>query len=146
MPAYFFQRAVDMTQSEFDQELTSMRAMYSGDVRPVERIREIAQEQDDLNPMQLLQGAGKTKRLLSGRLYMFNYRNPIAKQSLPYYDMYPVVLVINHRPSKNYFQGLNFHYLPPKFRAELLDELYSCLLYTSPSPRDLSTSRMPSSA
>ena len=25
-------------------------------------------------------------------------------------------------------------------------EVYSCLLYTSPSPRDLSTSRMPSSA
>ena len=25
-------------------------------------------------------------------------------------------------------------------------ELYPCLLYTSPSPRDLSTSRMPSSA
>ena len=35
---------------------------------------------------------------------------------------------------------------------KLLDELtkkinqYTCLLYTSPSPRDLSTSRMPSSA
>ena len=26
------------------------------------------------------------------------------------------------------------------------DRLYNCLLYTSPSPRDLSTSRMPSSA
>ena len=26
------------------------------------------------------------------------------------------------------------------------DHLYLCLLYTSPSPRDLSTSRMPSSA
>ena len=26
------------------------------------------------------------------------------------------------------------------------DEIYICLLYTSPSPRDLSTSRMPSSA
>ena len=26
------------------------------------------------------------------------------------------------------------------------DTLYACLLYTSPSPRDLSTSRMPSSA
>ena len=26
------------------------------------------------------------------------------------------------------------------------DQLYNCLLYTSPSPRDLSTSRMPSSA
>ena len=28
----------------------------------------------------------------------------------------------------------------------LEDEGYACLLYTSPSPRDLSTSRMPSSA
>ena len=28
----------------------------------------------------------------------------------------------------------------------LLTEQYPCLLYTSPSPRDLSTSRMPSSA
>ena len=29
---------------------------------------------------------------------------------------------------------------------EMLAEAYDCLLYTSPSPRDLSTSRMPSSA
>ena len=29
---------------------------------------------------------------------------------------------------------------------QVIDELYTCLLYTSPSPRDLSTSRMPSSA
>ena len=28
----------------------------------------------------------------------------------------------------------------------MLKEVYNCLLYTSPSPRDLSTSRMPSSA
>ena len=30
--------------------------------------------------------------------------------------------------------------------ADNVDETISCLLYTSPSPRDLSTSRMPSSA
>ena len=30
--------------------------------------------------------------------------------------------------------------------AKIADDLYICLLYTSPSPRDLSTSRMPSSA
>ena len=29
---------------------------------------------------------------------------------------------------------------------KLIDQHKSCLLYTSPSPRDLSTSRMPSSA
>ena len=34
--------------------------------------------------------------------------------------------------------------LGPKGRNVVLDK--SCLLYTSPSPRDLSTSRMPSSA
>ena len=35
----------------------------------------------------------------------------------------------------------------PKSTTEIThDILYTCLLYTSPSPRDLSTSRMPSSA
>ena len=29
---------------------------------------------------------------------------------------------------------------------EVIEQLFACLLYTSPSPRDLSTSRMPSSA
>ena len=34
----------------------------------------------------------------------------------------------------------------PRQVLEALQQYYSCLLYTSPSPRDLSTSRMPSSA
>ena len=36
--------------------------------------------------------------------------------------------------------------LGPKGRNVVIDKSYGCLLYTSPSPRDLSTSRMPSSA
>ena len=37
--------------------------------------------------------------------------------------------------------------LPERILYKKLSELYrGCLLYTSPSPRDLSTSRMPSSA
>ena len=31
-------------------------------------------------------------------------------------------------------------------KQKLAEQIDSCLLYTSPSPRDLSTSRMPSSA
>ena len=31
-------------------------------------------------------------------------------------------------------------------REQIVEEFPGCLLYTSPSPRDLSTSRMPSSA
>ena len=34
----------------------------------------------------------------------------------------------------------------PADAAERIERLWACLLYTSPSPRDLSTSRMPSSA
>ena len=33
-----------------------------------------------------------------------------------------------------------------KYGQKSSEVIYSCLLYTSPSPRDLSTSRMPSSA
>ena len=42
-----------------------------------------------------------------------------------------------------------FSHADPDMVASLLEEagrFCSCLLYTSPSPRDLSTSRMPSSA
>ena len=35
---------------------------------------------------------------------------------------------------------------PVYVRHEIVHNKYVCLLYTSPSPRDLSTSRMPSSA
>ena len=35
---------------------------------------------------------------------------------------------------------------PTALHAEQFEKLTGCLLYTSPSPRDLSTSRMPSSA
>jgi len=34
----------------------------------------------------------------------------------------------------------------PGIYQQSVDQLVDCLLYTSPSPRDLSTSRMPSSA
>ena len=38
-------------------------------------------------------------------------------------------------PEKRYYGG-----------CEVVDEIETCLLYTSPSPRDISRSRMPSSA
>jgi len=127
MPAYFFQRALDMTSSQFDEEMTSMRTLYKtaqGSQTAVQYLRELAEDDDSFNPVQLMQGAGRTKRLMPGRMYMFNYRNPISKSRLPYYDMYPVVLVINTYEEKGYFQGINFHYLPPIYRAELMDQFY----------------------
>ena len=45
-------------------------------------------------------------------------------------------------PNSTKIDDINGVIIPKK----TINELYNCLLYTSPSPRDLSTSRMPSSA
>ena len=43
------------------------------------------------------------------------------------------------------FKGQSPDITAPK-KLEKIEVIQNCLLYTSPSPRDLSTSRMPSSA
>jgi len=141
MPAYFFQKAIKMTSEEFDFEFKSMKEMYKkfeGD--PIKRLRELGEEEAKNNPLQLLQSAGRTKRLLPGRMYMFNYRNPISKATADYYDMFPVVLVMNVYEQKDYFQGLNFHYLPPLYRAELMDQLFPYVMNSGSQGDELATS------
>ena len=60
-----------------------------------------------------------------------------------------------YRPAiESYYSGLNLNYTSPEEDHPILGgrpmegdlQGIICLLYTSPSPRDLSTSRMPSSA
>ena len=59
---------------------------------------------------------------------------------------------INHEKINSNINSAKVSLLTQSFLSHLVtkgverDEAYSCLLYTSPSPRDLSTSRMPSSA
>jgi hypothetical protein len=55
-----------------------------------------------------------------GNMYMFAY-DPKFKEELPYYDRFPLVLVIG--PATGGFLGLNLHYLHPKIRAKFLDKL-----------------------
>ena len=43
-------------------------------------------------------------------------------------------------------ENISFEQMVEKVGQDVAEELRDCLLYTSPSPRDLSTSRMPSSA
>lgn len=63
------------------------------------------------------QSPAKTK---IGGIYMFSY-DPKEKKTLPYYDTFPVVIPIE--PTSDGFLGLNMHYLPPKYRAILMDKL-----------------------
>ena len=50
-------------------------------------------------------------------------------------------------PSKfKRYRSIFTNVIAPNLKAEGYNEVYACLLYTSPSPRDRQKSRMPSSA
>jgi hypothetical protein len=55
-----------------------------------------------------------------GQMYMFLY-DPKYKDTLPFYDMYPLVFPIEFYGDG--FLGINLHYLPPLARAALLSNL-----------------------
>ena len=57
-----------------------------------------------------------------GSMYFFEY-DPKHKDTLPYYDRFPLIFPINK--VKGGILGMNMHYLPPKMRAQLMDALYS---------------------
>ena len=59
-------------------------------------------------------------RQIVGNMYMFFY-DPKHKDTLPYYDSFPLVIVVG--PAEGGFYGLNLHYLPPALRAKFLDAL-----------------------
>ena len=68
-----------------------------------------------------------------GTMQMFFY-NPKTKDTLPYYDKFPLVVVVG--PAKGGFYGLNLHYLPPFLRAKLLGGLMDIATSkTSPSAK-----------
>ena len=62
----------------------------------------------------------KKSRALPGRMFMFFY-DPKHKATLPYYDQFPLILMVDSAKPKKGFYGLNFHYLPYALRARLLD-------------------------
>jgi hypothetical protein len=55
-----------------------------------------------------------------GKMYFYFY-DPKTKDTMPYYDRFPLVI-----PIESYndgFLGLNLHYIAPKYRMALLDKL-----------------------
>ena len=59
-------------------------------------------------------------RGIIGNMYMYFY-DPKTKDTLPYYDSFPLTIVVGPAPAG--FYGLNLHYLPPTLRARMLDGL-----------------------
>ena len=77
-------------------------------------------------------------RSVVGNMYMFFY-DPKHKDTLPFYDSFPLVIVVG--PAEGGFYGLNLHYLPPALRAKFLDallEITNNRLYDESTKFDLS--------
>lgn len=55
-----------------------------------------------------------------GRMYMYFY-DPKHKETLPYYDAFPLILLVDSAPGG--MLTLNLHYLPITLRVELMSEL-----------------------
>jgi len=55
-----------------------------------------------------------------GKMYMYFY-DPKHKETLPYYDRFPLIVMVG--PAPRGFMGLNLHYLPLATRAKFLDAL-----------------------
>ena len=72
-----------------------------------------------VTPRQLLKRQEASDTEL-GQMLFYKYDPKFAKK-LPYWDMYP--LVFPFEKAKGGFYGLNLHYIPPRDRAILMDEL-----------------------
>ena len=109
--------------------------------------RKMAQNQLARNPTNLVP---KSSDKLSAQKYLIRFK---IGQLLATKDTTPgsrcpgiaCFVKIDHPVNRRMSQN-QFSHIPTKFVPKLSGNLFACLLYTSPSPRDQRGSRMPSSA
>jgi len=97
-----------------------------------EKIREFGKP----SAQNLIRDGKRNNKPFYGKLNMFFY-DPKFKKTLPYYDVFPLVL-----PLETYsdgFLGINLHYLPIPLRIRLLDKLVD---YSNNTKFDESTKLM----
>ena len=98
------------------------------------------QEDMPFRPRMLDYDEGRAKKLLGKRINVGGYMNPTDTQ-----DGVKEFILLKNLDCK-FGPGAQADHLVHVLLQDGKRTSYTCLLYTSPSPRDLSTSRMPSSA
>ena len=75
---------------------------------------------DDVANNNVLETGSQPTRSMIGQMLFFNY-DPKGKNTLPYYDVYPLIFPFSMRGNRMW--GMNMHYLPPVERAKLMRAL-----------------------
>ena len=125
-------RELDVTQLNYEYEWLDWKKAASNRMGEGSRASLINKEERNIYP----------DTLVWIRDFSYSYNEPFTRNYFwhPAYDDYPVVGV-------DWKQAKAFAYWRTSLWNKYKDaSVNTCLLYTSPSPRDLSTSRMPSSA
>lgn len=121
MTAYIFQQISQRGKAEGIDDSVRQRDARTWfrnaaqDVRSVNRNRMLNDKENLVNQID-------EKSI--GKMYTFFY-DPKHKDTLPYYDLFPLIFVVG--PAKDGFLGINLHYLPPMLRAKLMDALYQTI-------------------
>ena len=77
----------------------------------------VIKDREKIMDDELLSKTKKVDKDPMGNMYMFFY-DPKFKKTLPYYDGFPLIIMLG--PAPNGFYGLNLHYLPPVLRSKAL--------------------------
>lgn len=66
------------------------------------------------------------KQMTIGKMYFFDYSDPVHKDSLPIYDAFPLIFPFSSyrsKEGKEIIVGINLHYLPPALRFVVMKGL-----------------------
>lgn len=115
MPAYIFTDLLTKASRAGIQQGTREASIW---------FRNTAQQVNNVQINRLMDDKANLRNKITitdiGCMFMFSY-DPKFKETLPYYDRFPLILLVEL--TGDGFYGLNLHYLPPMLRAKLLDAL-----------------------
>lgn len=102
----------ELTSAGITRRTKESREWFTNRVRGIKRINEV-QFLKDPNLIH-------KSKFFPGFMYHFTY-DPAGKETLPFYDKFPLILAVG--PAPGGFYGINLHYLDPLKRALFLDKL-----------------------
>lgn len=124
MPTYLFPQLEKKALSAGITKMTTKKAR--------DWFRDAAQSVSRADPKKLLDSAQAFERVqtlspnLIGKMYFFNY-DAKHKDTLPYWDRFPIIFLLEIYPDTRSCLGINLHYLPPIMRAKLMNALYTTM-------------------
>ena len=108
----FEKLGTELTRAGIERRSKESQEWFTNRVRGIKRINEVSFLKDP--------NLVRKTRFFPGYMYHFTY-DPKTKETLPFYDTFPLILAVG--PAPGGFYGINLHYLKPLTRVVLMDKL-----------------------